>query len=282
MKDLITIVTDSSCDLPRRLVERLKIMVAPLIVRFGAEVYEDGELPPDEFWQKAAGPVHPQTSQPSIGTFEQLFERLVAQGRQVLCLTITGKHSGTFNVASLAAQRFGEAVQVFDSMSLSLGLGLQALVAAQAARAGRSMQEILALLEDMRARVSVTIVLDTLENLRRGGRADRFMPIVDRMTRALNIKPVVNLVEGQLRLMTTARSFQGGLRRVVDLVERMAPLEYLAVAHTRRQEMAEQVADWLAERIGFPREHIWVCETGAVIACHAGPGVVGVLAVSAR
>jgi fatty acid kinase fatty acid binding subunit len=102
------------------------------------------------------------------------------------------------------------------------------------------------------------------------------------MTRALNIKPVINLVEGQLKLMTAARSFQGGLRRTMESVERLAPLEYLAVAHTRRQEMAEQVADWLAERLGFPREHIWVCEAGPVLACHAGPGVVGVLAVSAR
>jgi DegV family protein with EDD domain len=280
VKQTIHIVTDSSCDLPRRLVERLKIVVTPLIVHFGPEVYEDGELLPDEFWQKAAGPHHPQTSQPSVGTFEQLFERLVAQGKQVVCLTITGKHSGTFNAAHLAAQRFGEAVKVFDSLSLSLGLGLQAMVAAQAARAGSSMQEIFALLEDVRARVSVTVVLDTLENLRRGGRADGFISIVDRMTRALNIKPVVNLVDGQLRLLSVARSFQGGLRRALDVVERLGPLEHLAVVHTRRQDTAEEMADRLAERLGFARECIWVRETGAVLACHAGPGVVGVLAVA--
>jgi DegV family protein with EDD domain len=281
VKQSIHIVTDSSCDLSRRLVERLKIVVAPLIVHFGPEVYEDGELSADEFWQKAAGPHHPQTSQPSVGTFEQLFERLVAQGKQVLCLTITGKHSGTFNAACLAAQRFGEAVKVFDSLSLSLGLGLQAMVAAQAARAGRSMQEILALVEDVRARVSVTIVLDTLENLRRGGRADGFISVVDRMTRALNIKPVVNLVDGQLRLLGAARSFQGGMRRVLDVVEHLGPLEYLAVVHTRRQAIAEEMADRLAERLGFSRESIWVRETGVVLACHAGAGVVGVLAVAA-
>ena len=137
MKESIAIVTDSSCDLPRRLIERLKIVVAPLIVRFGPEVYEDGKLSLEEFWQKATGPHHPQTSQPSVGTFEALFERLVAQGKQVLCLTITTKHSGTFNAAHLAAQRFGQAVKVFDSLSASLGLGLQALAAAQAAQAGR-------------------------------------------------------------------------------------------------------------------------------------------------
>ena len=280
MKQTVRIVTDSSCDLPRRLVERFKIVVVPLIVRFGPEVYQDGELSVTEFWEKAAGPHHPQTSQPSVGTFEERFERLVAQGKQVLCLTITGKHSGTFNAARLAAQRFGDAVRVFDSLSLSLGLGLQALAAAQAARAGCSMQEILALLEDMRARMRLTIVLDTLENLRRGGRADGFIAVADRMARALNIKTIINVVEGQLRLQGAARSFQGSLKRVLNLVERLGPLEHLAVVHTRRQEIAEKMAERLAERIGFPRERIWVRETGAVLACHAGAGgVIGVLAV---
>ena len=277
----IRIVTDSSCDLPPHLVEAFEIEVVPLIVRFGSDVYRDGELSAEEFWEKASGPHHPETSQPAVGMFEAVFERLLAQGKQVLCLTVTGKHSGTFNAACLAAQRFGEAVQVFDSLSLSLGLGLQALAAAQAARAERSMQEILALLEDLRSRMRLTIVLDTLENLRRGGRADRFIVLAGRMTQALNIKLIVNLVEGQLRPLGVARSFKRGLRRVLELVGRMGSLEHLAVVHTRSQKVAEDMAHRLAERTGFPRARIWVRETGAVLAAHAGPGVIGVLAVPA-
>jgi DegV family protein with EDD domain len=121
MEQIVRIVTDSSCDLVRRLVERLKIPVVSLVVRFGSEVYEDTALSVEEFWRKAASLRHPQTSQPSVGAFEEAFERLVAQGKQVLCLTVTGKHSGTFNAARLAAQRFGETVRVFDSFLLSLG-----------------------------------------------------------------------------------------------------------------------------------------------------------------
>jgi len=86
-------------------------------------------------------------------------------------------------------------------------------------------------------------------------------------------------VEGQLRLLSVSRSFRSGLRRVMELVEQMGPLEHLAVVHTRRQEMAEEVADQLAERTGFPRQDIWVQETGAVLASHAGSGVIGVLAM---
>jgi DegV family protein with EDD domain len=281
VEQTIGIVTDSGCDLPRRIVERLKIAVVPLVVRFGSEVYEDGELSMDEYWQKATGPHHAQTSQPSAGAFGEAFERLASQGKQIVCLTLTSKHSGTFNAACLAAQQFGEAVKVLDSLSLSLGLGIQVLEAAQAAWDGCSMKEILERLESLRERMHLTIVLDTLENLRRGGRADGFIAIADRMTKALNIKAMINLVEGQLRLLGATRSFKSGLRRVLESVEGLGPLEYLAVVHTRRQEMAEQMADWLAERTGFLRERIWVRETGPALASHAGPGVIAVLAVVA-
>jgi len=280
MPSIVQIVTDSSCDLPRRILDQSGISVVPLVVRFGPEVYDDGELSADAFWEKAASSHPPQTSQPPVGAFETRFERLIAQGKQVLCLTLTGKHSGTFNAARLAAQRFGAAVQVFDSCSLSLGLGLQALVAAQAARAGRSIHEILDQLKGLRARTRLTIVLDTLENLRYGGRADRFIAIIDRMTRVLDIKPVLNVIEGQLRLVGMARSFRKGVKRVMSVVEGLGPLEHLAVVHTRRAEVAQAVADQLAERTGFSRERIWLQETGAALASHAGAGVVGVLAVS--
>lgn len=278
----IRIVTDSSCDLPQQLLERFKITVVPLIVRFGTEAYQDGELSVDTFWEKAAGPHPPQTSQPPVGVFEEVFKHLVAQGKQVLCLTITGKHSGTFNTARLAAHSYGDAVEVFDSLSLSLGLGLQALAAAQAAETGHTMQEIIALLKHMRARVRLTVVLDTLENVRRGGRADGFIAVVDRMAQMLNIKPIVNFVDGRLRLLSAARSFQGGLRRMLSSVDELGPLEHLAVVHTRNAEKAEEIAQQLARRLGFPREDIWVRETGAVLASHAGPGVIGVLAVPIR
>jgi DegV family protein with EDD domain len=279
MEQTIRVVTDSGCDLPPQRLKEFEIEVVPFTVHFGTDIYRDGELSPEQFWEMASGGQPPQTSQPAVGAFEEVFERLVALGSRVLCLSITSKHSGTFNAASLAAQRFGEAVEVFDSLSLSLGLGVQALSAAQAARAGHSMQEILTLLEDLRARMRLFIVLDTLENLRLGGRADAFVAVAERMTRLLNIKIIINVVEGQLRLLGAARSFQGALRRVLPLVEHMRPLEHLAVVHARNREMAEQVREELAQRIGYPEERIWLRETGLALATHAGPGVVGVLAV---
>jgi DegV family protein with EDD domain len=263
---VIRIVTDSSCDLPGELLNRFKIAVVPLVVHLATESYFDLELSPQAFWKKVADGTAPQTSRPSPGAFEQIFERLVEQGKQVLCITLTGEHSGTTDTARLAAGRFGEAVRVFDSHSLSLGVGFQALVAAKAAEAGCSMEDIVALLEDMRSRVLTMIVLDTLENVRR-------------MTRMLDIKPIVGFEEGRLQLLGVARSFRRALNRIVDTVEELGPLEYLAVAHTRNVERAEELADRLGERFGFPREKILVREAGAVVASHAGLGAIGVFAV---
>jgi DegV family protein with EDD domain len=279
MEKTIRVVTDSSCDLPPELAQELEIEIVPLTVIFGTESYTDGELSLEQFWTRAAGPLRPKTSQPSVGAFAEVFGRLVSEGSQVLCVMLTGKHSGTFNTAHLAAQSFAGAVTVFDSQSLSLGLGLQAMAAAQAARTASSMQEILTELKQIQARMRLVILLDTLENLRLGGRADGFMAVAERMTQALNIKVIINLVEGQLRLLGAARSFKSGLSRARGFIEQLGPLEHLAVVHTRRQPMADKTADQLAQRTGFPREHIWIRETGPVLATHGGPGLIGILAV---
>lgn len=278
-KKSVHIVTDSSCDLPQQLIERLGITVIPLSVHFGTETYADGELSPEAFWEKADQVDSLQTSQPSLGSFGELFERLISQGERVLCVMITGKHSGTVDTARLAAKRFNEAVQVFDSRSLSLGLGVQALEAARLAQAGSSMQETLAYLEELRERVHFMAVLDTLENVRHGGRADAFIAVADRMARMLNIKPIVNIVEGQVQFMGAARSFRRALRRVLSVVEDLGSLEHLAVVHARNLEKAKEMADQLAERARFPREDIWVVETQSVLATHAGMGAIGVVAV---
>lgn len=283
LRDKIRLVTDSSCDLPTQLVERFRIAVVPLVVNFGGDSYLDGVLGPDVFWRKASESAHvPQTSQPSVGAFGEVFEGLVERGKQVLCITLTGKHTGTIETARLAARQFGDAVQVFDSQSLSLGMGFQVLEAARATDLGRSMEEILAHLERVRSSIHVWAVLDTLEYVRRGGRADAFVSVISRMSRVLNVKPVVSFVEGRVQLVGVARSFRRGLDRVVEAVEALRPLDRLAVMHARRERTAAELADRLAERLDFPRAQILVGETGMVLASHAGAGAIGVFALSRR
>lgn len=276
-------MTDSSCDLPSRLLTRFKIAVVPLLVHFGDESYVDGELSAEAFWRKTeeTGSV-PQTSRPSVKAFEDVFESLVGRGKQIICITLTGKHTSTIESAYLAAQKFGEAVRVFDSHSLSLGMGFQVLEAARASELGRSMEEILALLEGVRSRVHALVVLDTLDYVRRGGRADALVAVISRMSRMLNVKPIVNFVEGRVQLLGVSRSFRRGVERVLSTVEGLGPLEHLAVMHTRNVMEAEELADRLAALLSFPRGDILVGETGSVVASHAGAGAVGVFAVSER
>jgi fatty acid-binding protein DegV len=141
------------------------------------------------------------------------------------------------------------------------------------------MQDILAHLARMREQMRLIIVLDTLEYLRSGGRADGFIAAADRMTQALNIKVIINMIEGHLRLLGAARTFKRGLIRALQAIEQLAPFRDLAVVHTRNLGAAEDTADQLAAGTGFPRDRIWIRETKGVLAAHAGPGVIGILAV---
>jgi DegV family protein with EDD domain len=162
---MIRVVTDSSCDLPQEVLEELGIVVVPLVVRIGNDEFLETDLSIDEYWTKVeaarAQGLFPQTSQPSVGAFESEFTLLVSEGNEVACVTITSHHSGTFNSAWAAAQRFGEAVSVVDSWQASLGLGFQVRAAAQAAREGASLDEVVAWVREMRARAHLLAVLDT-------------------------------------------------------------------------------------------------------------------------
>ena len=270
----IAIVTDSGCDLPKTIQNQYGIKVVPLVVRFGTEVYLDGQLTVDEFWNKVQqGPSYPQTSQPPTGMFEEAFAPLVEQGYHVLCLVITSKHSGTFNSAYAASQSFPEQVTVFDTLSLSLGQGYQTIAAAQAAADGQSLEEILALLESIRARTHLFIVLNTIEYLRRGGRADQIIPVLERVVRVLNIKPVLEVVDGQLKLLGAARSHEKGMQRIQEEVARHGPAEMLIVAHTRLSNEVSDFASTLARRLDFPLAKVIITEAGPVLSSHAGPGV---------
>ncbi|MFQ6094474.1 MAG: DegV family protein [bacterium] len=279
---MIKVVTDSSCDLPQGVVEGLGITIVPLVVRIGNEEFLDTDLSVDEFWAKVraarAQGLFPQTSQPSIGAFESVFDSLVGEGNEVVCVTITSKHSGTFNSAWAAAQRFGEAVSVVDSWQASLGLGFQVMAAAWAARAGASLSEVVASLWEMRARTRLLAVLDTLEYIRMGGRADALIPILSRVMQFLQVKPIIGFVEGELKLLGQARTFHAALEQIERRTMELQPFEHLAVIHTRRPDDAHFVADRLRESVGLQGQ-ILVAETGAVLSSHAGPGVIGVIGV---
>jgi len=274
----IRIVTDSCCDIPLSTAEELDITIVPVVVNFGTETYTDFDLSRDEFWRMTEEVCHPQSSQPPVGAFVEAFKPLVEAGHEVVCVTVTGKMSGTFNSASTAAQQFGGRVTIMDSLALSWGIALQALAAREAAESGRSVQEIREILVDLRERTRMFLLFDTIEYLERGGRASRAMPAIKRVIRFLGIKPLLTVVEGELKLLGAVRSYQKGLERLQEEVVALGPLETLAVVHIRRHQLAQEFADWVSEQLGYPRENIVIAETGPGLSCHGGPGVMGLLA----
>jgi DegV family protein with EDD domain len=250
-----------------------------MTVLFGREAYPQSEISSDEFWGKVASGMHPGTSQPSVGLFEETFSQLVETGYHVVCLTVTSKHSGTFGNAWSAARRFGDRVKVMDSLSLSLGEGFQALAAARAALEGLDLLQVVQVVDRVRERTRVLILLDTIEHLRRGGRADAFIPFLSRVTKVLRIRPLLNISDGSLGLHGLARSYDHGVQQIEQEVVKLSPLEQLAVVHTRCAEVAKSLAHSLAEQLGLHDRQILIAEAGPVLSVHAGPGVVGVAAV---
>lgn len=272
----VRIVADSGCDLPAALVEQYGITIVPVFVRFGEEMISSDNLTNDEFWQRAKSSAQsPGTSSPAPGTFYKVFQKLVNAGSDVVCLTLPGKHSGTYNAAWLAAQDFGEKVRVIDTGSFSLGMGLQVLVAAKEAVAGKSAELIEKTIEAVREKTSVIFVLDTLEWVRRGGRLDRIIPLVDKVARTLRVKPVLEMSNGEFKLVAIARSTRSALERLESEVRDRLPVVSLAAVYTRGCEAAGELAERIAALSGVHVAEVITAEAGAAFAAHAGPAAIG-------
>jgi len=171
---------------------------------------------------------------------------------------------------------------VYDTLSLSLAQAYLAIVASKAAAAGESVEQIVERLNDVLKRTYMFIGLDTIEYLRRGGRASAIMPILERVVRVLNIKPTIDVVDGQLHFLAVDRSHDKQVRRIRDEVAKHGPPEMLASVHTRCPDEALKLAHGLSEKLDFPFEQILIGEAGPVLSCHAGPGVVAAVIVSKK
>jgi DegV family protein with EDD domain len=277
----IRIVTDSNCDLPVELVKEHGIVVIPMYINIGTESYLDGvEMSRQEFYEGLPNfDTHPMTSVPGPGAFVETFEALASEGAtEILSIHIASSLSAMANSARLAAGQWDKLpVTVFDSGNLTLGTGLQAVAAAKAAAEGRSMAEIVALLEDLASRTYCFAALDTVEFLRRSGRLTRFQW---GLASALQIKPLLKMNNGEYD-MERVRTRKMVLARVVELLGGLGPLEELALVHTHAPEEAEALARQASHLIPGGAVSL-SAEVTPVIGTHIGPGAVGFIAIQAR
>lgn len=271
----VRIVTDSSSDLTDAEITELGIEVVPLTIRFGDEELEDRtDLTAEAFYARLdAASVLPETAAPAPGRFEAAFRRQAEAGADaVVCINISSGLSATMQSARNAATALeGELdVRVVDSRSITSGLGTQVLVAAQAARDGATADEVVALVEDLAARTHVLGALDTLDNLKKGGRIGGAQALVGSL---LSIKPIIDISSGEVEEAGKARTRRRALEVLRDKVAEAGAVEHLCVTHGFAAD-AEQMLQLLAAT--HPREEIRVGHIGPVIGTHGGPRVMGV------
>ncbi len=271
----IRIVTDSSCDLPDDAVAEHGIRVVPLSIRFGDEEFIDREqLSTQEFWRRcAASSTLPETAAPAPGQFEQAYRELLAEGATgIVVVSLSGALSATMQSAELAARSVADDVEVrvVDTRSVSLGVGTIALACARAAADGASIDEVEAQARQLAERTRVFGALDTLDNLKKGGRIGNARAL---LATALAIKPIIEVVDGQVEQGGKQRTRSKALKFLVDkVVSFEGDVHDLAVLHADCDDVDQFVELLRAHYDG----EIVVGEIGPVIGTHAGRGTIGV------
>ena len=270
----VRIVTDSSCDLPQGMADSLGITIVPLSVRFGDTEYIDRTtITTDEFWAKCSqSAVLPETAAPSPGQFEQAFRELAANGDSVVVISLSSSLSATMQSAELAAKAVapGIDVRIIDSRNASMGLGLTVLDCAEAARKGASADEIVALAESLIPRTHVFGALDTLENLKKGGRIGGAKAM---LASALSIKPLIEIRGGLVEEAGKQRTRSKALAFLVDVLKQHdGSLERVGILHAQCPDIDSFVQMVKSVYSG----EVIVGDIGAVIGTHAGEGTIGI------
>lgn len=276
----IRIVTDSTCDLPAEIIEKYGITVVPLNINVGEEGYLDGvELTRERFYQQLPDwDPPPTTATPSPESFQDVYTNLGREGAsEVLSIHISISLSATVDVARVAAEQTrAVAVTVFDSRQLSLGTGFLVERAAQVAAEGKTMAEILEILEDQIARTHVFAALDTLEFLRRSGRMNGAVAGIGSL---LQIKPLLKMYEGD-PTSERVRTSNGASRRLLELLDEKKPFERIALVHTHADEKARALLKKVKAKL--PEGEVPSVDITPVIGAHIGPGAVGFTVISAK
>ena len=270
----VHIVTDSSCDLTHAETDALGIGVVPLSIRFGTDEYIDREqLSVEDFYATMASTgLLPETAAPSPGRFEQEFRAAHEAGADsVVCINLSGGLSATVQSARTAAKALeGEIdVRVIDSLSLTGGLGTMVLDAANAAAGGADADAVVQLVESMVGRTEIYGALDTLENLKKGGRIGSAKALLGSM---LSVKPIIRIVDGTVEEAGKQRTRRRALEFLRDKLFEEPVVEELSVLHGEAPDI-DDFLDMISSR--YPRESIRLGKIGAVIGTHGGPGVIG-------
>ena len=272
------IVTDSTSDLPKYLIEQYELEVIPSILIIEGKEYADGVgISREEFYRRLSSfQSQPTTAAPSIGDFSSRYESLLTRGYDhILSIHAPGKLTTIVNSARQAAQDFPEKITVIDSLSMSLGLGFQVLAAAEVAEMG--LQAALDAAESTRKRLQVFAAFDTLEYAKRSGRLPAAFATIGGL---LNIKPLIELTNGEVKPSGVTRTTKQANERIMNFLLEGDPLERLAILHTGAEPRAKEFLNTVMQKASQSVPHdILIVNVTTVIGTHIGPNGLGFAAV---
>lgn len=275
----VAIVTDSTVAIPPSIAEEQRLTIVPLSVNWDGQTFLDGiDIAPKEFYERLEhSKTMPTTSQPSAGAFAEVFQKLLDEGFDILCMVISSKISGTYDSAIQGAEGFPkDRLIVMNSLQASMPLAIMALMTSDAALKGASLLECKNLAADISDRIQTLFVVDTLEFLHRGGRigaAARFLGTT------LNLKPILKLQNGAIQPLEKVRTFKKAIKRVFEIAEsdlgKQGRIEFLGVLSANSPKLSEELVTEARERFKIKNE--FVSEISPVVGTHTGPGTVGVV-----
>jgi DegV family protein with EDD domain len=276
----IRVVTDSASDLPESFATSLDVDVVSLTIRFGDEEFVDRvDLTPDAFWAKCkVSKTLPETAAPSPGAFQAAYERAKGDGFEgVVVLTLSSLLSATYQSASLAAEAVEGAidVKVVDTLNVSMGEGLLVIEAAELAKTGASIDEIVARIDQLIKRSGVVATLDTLDHIIKGGRIGGAKALLGQV---LSIKPLIELKDGVVGEAGRQRTRAKALATVANVAASHAPLRRLALINGGASDVATLEALVRDIKTEYP---IIVTDIGPVVGTHGGPGIIGLTWIEA-
>ena len=282
---MVKVISDSTCDLSKELLEKYEVSILPLHIILGQDEFLDGKnITPDEIYSWAdENNTTPKTSAPSITDAIELMEPYIQKGEELVCFSISGSMSSSAQVMRMAAEELEaeDKVYVIDSANLSTGIGLLVIEAAIMAKEGKNAAEIAAKIEEWKPKVRASFVVDTLVYLHRGGRCSGLSALLGG---ALKLHPEIVVEDGA---MHPAKKYRGKMKNVVlcyvkDLGESVKRAKKDRVCNTHsgcESEIVEAVREYL-ESLGVFDE-IHETRAGGVISSHCGPGTLGVLFIEA-
>jgi DegV family protein with EDD domain len=273
----IKIITDSTADIRDKQIKKYNIEVVPLTITIDDKSYTDRvDLSPVEFLEKMGRSIElPKTSQPSTGTFLELYDRYTEEGYEIISIHMTGGMSGTVRSAESAAQMAKGNVTVIDSRYISKALSFQVLEAAELASKGKTVQEIVEHLENVRNNTRLFLMVDTLENLVKGGRIGKGKAFLGSL---LNIKPIASLEGGEYTPVSKARSYSQVIKYLVKQFSvdvNGKNVKRVGIVHTEAKDLSSQLLSAINDITEI--RDIEIDYTTPVIATHTGKGTIALM-----